>query len=97
MKALSLDTQARYPNALSFQMHSRATCLPTVLRPSESMSFLHEATRREEEKQALEAGSQVAQELFNRPEDLSLEPEWQEELNTAGPTLRKPPLLPVPS
>ena len=93
MKALSLDTQARYPNALSFQ-NALASYLspnsPTAIKRSMS-GFLHElfTEEREEEKQALEAGSQVAQELFTRPEDLSLEPEWQEELNTAGPTLHQ--------
>ena len=98
MKALSVDTAERYPNALSFQ-NALSSYLapnnPTAVKRSMS-DFLHElfTEEREEEKQALEAGSQVAQELFNRPEDLSLEPEWQEELNTAGPTLHQAPSPP---
>ena len=95
MKALSLDEADRYPNAVAFQ-NALASYLapntPSVIKRSLA-DFLHELfeEEREEEKNALDAGSQVAQELFNRPEDLSLEPEWQEDLNTAGPTLHQAP------
>jgi len=101
MKALSVESKDRYPSALAFQ-----NALSDYLTPNtpsaikRSMSdFLSElfSEERQAEKDALEKGSQIAVDLFNRPEDLALEPEWQEELNTAGPTLHQANTVPARS
>jgi len=93
MKALANDPADRYPNALAFQntlANYLAPNTPGAVKRSMS-EFLFElfTEERSRERHALDAGSQIAKELFKRPEDLTLEPEWQEEINTAGPTLHQ--------
>ena len=93
MKALATDAADRYPNALAFQntlANYLAPNTPGAVKRSMS-EFLSElfTEERSQERHALDAGSQIAKELFKRPEDLTLEPEWQEEINTAGPTLHQ--------
>jgi serine/threonine protein kinase len=93
MKALAVEAKNRYPSALAFQNALAGYMAPnTPSAVKRSMSnFLSElfVEERDKEKHALDRGSKIAMELFNRPEDLALEPEWQEELNTAGPTLHQ--------
>lgn len=98
MKALAVNRSDRYPSALAFENALAAYLAPnTPSTVKRSMAdFLQElfAEERVQEKLDLEKGSEIASDLFNRPEDLSLEPDWQEELNTAGPTLHQAPAPP---
>jgi serine/threonine protein kinase len=93
MRALSVDRTTRYGSALAFENalgEYLAPNTPSAIKRSLS-DFLHElfADEREQEKRDLAQGSEIAIDLFNRPEDLALEPDWQEEINTAGPTLHQ--------
>lgn len=101
MKALAVDRADRYPSALAFENALAAYLAPnTPSAVKRSLSdFLQElfAEERAQEKLNLEQGSEIAIDLFNRPEDLALEPDWQEDLNTAGPTLHQAPVPPKPN
>jgi serine/threonine protein kinase len=101
MKALAVDRADRYPSAVAFENALAAYLAPnTPSAVKRSLSdFLSElfTEERAQEKLNLEQGSEIASDLFNRPEDLSLEPDWQEELNTAGPTLHQAPAPPKPN
>ena len=93
MRALSVDRATRYKSALAFEnalAEYLAPNTPSAIKRSLA-DFLQElfADERSQEKLDLAQGSEIAIDLFNRPEDLALEPDWQEEVNTAGPTLHQ--------
>jgi hypothetical protein len=91
MKALTADRDTRFRDAREFQhalLEYMYPSTPPVIQRSLSI-FMEElfATEKAEELVRFEAGSAIAIELYNRPPEMELSPDWEEGATNGTGTL----------